>query len=339
MSAITFRFPGSAFDALVDGDLSVLQFTILVMLYRRANWKTGVVRSISADQVIRALGETGLLPADSTLDARQRLIQRAMKAMRLAGWFKSDYQSGSRRPYNITLTNYLSLCAAETAHAENDADGIVLNPGEITPCAQPSLEFDADNDADIDADVSLRCRGRVAEMSANNQGKPNPEREIPLNPPSGDFSPAPLPPGGERSPRGSKPTRENLTGKENQLHDVAVLYANFSVWLYSFSPNVTHVEALLREFHPTELLFAQVRRFKPWDASEKFKTTEMAVFFRKAARDGIEAARLQKLGAPEWFGGECFRNDGNWSGKTNLRDLKTHWTPVIAAWNKYQGQC
>jgi len=351
MNGAYFRFPAAAYEALRDGDLSLLQYTILGTLYYRANWKTGVVRSISADQVIRDLGETGLLPTDSVMDSRRRLIQRAMKAMRMAGWFTSDYKEGSKRPYNIQLTNYLSLSVPESVAADNvadnDADEVILNPCEITSCAQPSLEFDADNVAD----VSLTCRGRVADVSPNNQYSPTPEKEIPLNPPSGDFSPSV--PFGETLAAGlSKPAQANPADRKRLLHDVAVMYANFSLWLSSnnFSPEVDHIEALLQDFHPTEILYAYVLRFEPWK-SEKYKTTEQAQFFRRAARTSIEAARLQPPATPKWFHGEHFHSgnsksinrtgfidkpDSQNATKQNRADLRKQWTLVVAAWNKYK---
>jgi hypothetical protein len=339
MSASTFRIPDAGYEALICGDLSSLQFMILVLLYRRANWKTGVVRAISADQVIRDLGETGLIPSAVSFDARKQIVQRAMKAMRLAGWFTSDYKAGSRRPYYITLTNYLSLYTAQTAKpepdADSDADGIILNPSDITPCKQPAPEIDADTDADSDTDVTLRRRGRDAEMTLNNHIRTNQEKETPL-PPKG-VPPLPSPSGKRSNAAGLfQSAKANPADREKLLRDVAVLYVAFSVWLYGFSPDASHVEALLQDFHPAEILYAQVRRFKPW-TGEKFKTTEMAQFFRKAGRDSIEAARLQAPAVPEWFQGNDFTHR-DYAVKENIKSLREHWSPVIAAWNKLHGR-
>jgi hypothetical protein len=356
MSNTYFRFPGVAYEALTNGDLSALQFVILVLLYRRANWKTGVVRSISAEQVIRDLGDTGLIPAAPTPNARKQIVQRAMKAMRLAGWFTSDYKTGSKRPYDITLTSYLSLCTAERADAENstemdadgDADGIILNHGEITSSAKRNMELDADGDADergnFDADVTLTRFGRDAEVIASNQA--NTERESPL-PPEG-VPPLPSPTGMRSDAAGLKNQNRtaNPADKEKLLRDVAVLFADFVLWLSlnNFSPDVVHIEDLLRDFHPVEILFAYVRRFEPWD-NKRYKTGDVAQFFRRAARSSIEAARLQEPATPAWFRSAHFIDpqrplsscEVHYATKKNLADLRKHWSLVIAAWNKFNG--
>jgi hypothetical protein len=159
----------------------------------------------------------------------------------------------------------------------------------------------------------------------------------------GEASPLPSPPGMRSNGAGllenRKPLPSVAASKKNQgplnpaqgesLENAAILYADFSVWLYDFSPDTEHIEKLLRYFDPLELLYAQINRFPP---GEKFNYSTMAHFFRKAAQDSIRAARikgtatsepahLKKISCPPYLPGE--------------RDKLVHrFQPVVDAWRE-----
>jgi hypothetical protein len=130
--------------------------------------------------------------------------------------------------------------------------------------------------------------------------KTNAEKEIPLNPPSGELLPRSAPPQGGDAAAGLKPTQENQNIGQSKsldshqcvaLDELTLRYVEFTNWLWDFVPDENHTKKLLRDFRPEELLYIQLEKFP---SGEKVPKNTMAQFFMKGARPLIEAARLHK---------------------------------------------
>jgi hypothetical protein len=73
-----------------------------------------------------------------------------MSDLREAGWFHHDYVSGSKRPYNVTLHNYVVPRAHyffkrnNHAVADGDSDEITLNPCDVKFCREIHRRCDGD---------------------------------------------------------------------------------------------------------------------------------------------------------------------------------------------------
>jgi len=140
------HIPPTVYDALRRGWITPLMFLILALLHSWADYNSGMVRSVSAERILYALGNQ---------DADKRTIQRAMKSLRETGWFLWDYIKGHKRPYNVTLTNYTTnrksgfvADSATDSDSDSDADTIVLNSCEIKDYRETPATLDVDIDAD-----------------------------------------------------------------------------------------------------------------------------------------------------------------------------------------------
>lgn len=191
-------------------------------------------------------------------------------------------------------------------------------------------------------------------MSITNQENPKTIEKEPLNPLRG-LLPAPPPSRGEHSGAVGlenlhRESKAKAAGKEkpldakqcDQLQSVALLYVDFATWLSLnvFSPDVDHVRALLRDFHPIELLLAQTSRFGLGNDAPK---KSMAQFFYKSARPAMEAARLKATPIPP---SPRINDAGDWLLKEQVRihygvnsakEFLPRWRAVITEWNKYRG--
>lgn len=135
------RVPHTVTAALQQGDISLLEFTILVLMHKSANWKTGEVQSWSADRFLREAGDPEGI--------QQRTVRRAMQRLRDAGWYHHDYVNKSQRPYTVWLHNYVvrneKAVAAEGDH-HHDQDEIILSPCEIKPLGEMDHGHDRESD-------------------------------------------------------------------------------------------------------------------------------------------------------------------------------------------------
>jgi hypothetical protein len=127
------RVPYPVYDALERGEITSLQFEILAMMHRVADWRTGVVNSWSAKEYLFRCGETKPTEAD------ERNVQRAQAGLRMMGWFRDTYKRGSKKPYVVTLNNFVVY--GPTADSvgdditDNEQSSYVLNVHELTPYA------------------------------------------------------------------------------------------------------------------------------------------------------------------------------------------------------------
>jgi hypothetical protein len=178
MSAYTI-VPSEVFDAYESGDITPRLFNLLVVLYHFADFGAdsplgpGVVRSMAAERTLRYLQEP-------ITKSSVRKMQRELRRLRDAGWFTWDYKDGSKRPYNIELTNFPVLKkekhGVENIGGQNggvaDGDGEnvavveLLRPYIPKSCMCRSKRHVADGVAEDDA-VNVRT------MSSNNQYAPS----------------------------------------------------------------------------------------------------------------------------------------------------------------------
>jgi len=161
MTRVT-QIPENIFDALACGDISLIQFAVLSLMHRWVDYSTGCVRSFSAGRVLSALH------LDVT-EANLRSMQRTLRALRTAGWYRDDYKSGDKRPYSAWPVNYRLESStyqgnfsnsrhAPSIDADTDGEEIILNPSDLKSCAVVRPFDVADSDAED-----------VADMSSNNQ--------------------------------------------------------------------------------------------------------------------------------------------------------------------------
>jgi hypothetical protein len=61
------RLPHAVTEALQRGDITLLMFNILVLLHVWAEWRTGIVRSVSAKRIILYLANQDRPPSERTV--------------------------------------------------------------------------------------------------------------------------------------------------------------------------------------------------------------------------------------------------------------------------------
>jgi hypothetical protein len=156
------RVPHAVYDALERGEITPLQFDILSMLHRAAEHHTGIVRSWSATEFLYRMGKPDL-PSLKT-------VKRAMQELRGLGWYSDDYLKGSKRPYNVTLHNFVAFGPVQENDHENnhgdDQEHFILNPHAIKTCCEETLEDDHEESHrhghDSDHDVTMTGHGQMS---------------------------------------------------------------------------------------------------------------------------------------------------------------------------------
>jgi hypothetical protein len=99
------RVPHVVYDALEDGDITLLQFLILCFWHKKANRQTGVVRSFRAEMILDWLAETDCSAFNGYLPSL-KIVRRHVRGIWEAGWCRSGYRQGSKKPYDVTLYNF-----------------------------------------------------------------------------------------------------------------------------------------------------------------------------------------------------------------------------------------
>jgi hypothetical protein len=341
MSAPYVKIPLVIFESRNTGILTSAQFDVLEYCYWRAERPDYIVRGYSAENVCRFQG------LDATKANLKRYQRAAADLLNLTLLRRDYYHVDARqlthhpRPYNVWIPdpsrfsvigtseeNRVSLFVSVNV-AKDVADNVAKS-NAITNGQDTTYE---NNESDIVAKTVAKGH-RI--LSVTNHTDPKTIKKYPLNLPSGDFSPAPLPFKGEDAAAGlqNKPADTKPAGMKSLnaqqcdlLNKAALLYADFSVWLWDFSPDVNHVKRLLREFTPTEILFAQITRFEPY---EKFSKTTMAHFFRSAAKDAIDVGRINgtSKSKPRWFN----KPDSDFNRKEYSTEFFSRWMVVTDAW-------
>jgi len=297
------QIPNAVFQGMACGELSRDEFEVLVAGYFWADRQAWVIRSYSAARLCRFLG----------LDANEgnvRRFERAARSLLDRKIIQRDYHRGMERTYSLWVPspkrfqrvgtpeeNEVSLWGANVGVHVGDNVGV---PDYGTPIATGGY-------SDSEPDNVVVCVGESGYMmSITNQESQNPEREIPLNPPTGGLLPSA--PQGERSGdaglsktvhKGKPLTVEQCRG----LRETVILYANFTHDKWGFVPNIAHLESLLRRFTPLEILRIQVSKWNPGLGALRYNNREFAHFFAVGAKTLMEAARLSTKDTQSYFDG------------------------------------
>jgi hypothetical protein len=347
------KIPLALFEGLDNGSITPEQFDIYCYTYWKATRPEYRVQSYSAENVCRFRG------LDAT-KANLARYKRAAADMLHQNLIRRDYyridpkrSAKSTRTYSLWAPNperfnaigtrEENLCLWTQADKDDslfvsafvpllDRDNVPL-PANVTDSTEGTSDaWQRDN-------VPVVVPLGLSSLFVTNHCDPKTREKEPLNPPSGDFSPAPLPLKGEDAQAAGLSNlhrKSNAAGKEKpldaneclQLDQLALLYAGFSAWMYAnkFMPDETHVRAILRQFSPRELLFAQIERFSP---DETIPKMSMAQFFFKSARTAILESRLKGTSnsrpaflteMPEY--------------RRNVKPINDRWKFVADAWNK-----
>ncbi|MGB2589013.1 MAG: hypothetical protein WBF09_16600 [Candidatus Acidiferrum sp.] len=145
------RIPYDLFDARRQSVITSIQFDIMVLLHRWANWHTGIVRTCSADRLQAAMGDLQKPPSERT-------IQRHLQGLHEAGWVFSHYRKGSKKPYSVDINNFMPV-------ADGDADVAVIRPTNVKDWEETDACRVADEGATGDGEGALkgRCKGGLKE--------------------------------------------------------------------------------------------------------------------------------------------------------------------------------
>ena len=327
LTAPYIKIPQVVCRARETGVFSPEQFNILVYCYFKVNRTQYEVCGYSAERVCEFLG------LDTTDKSLIRRYERAAAKLWKQDVIRRDYRrlpadpsspDKGGRPYSVWVPRPERFQEIGTRDENTFSLWYVGDIVGNLPVASHYTSI-ISNEEVIDI---------VGMIDDSSHESPKTREKDPPSPPKGGVLPPPPPPAGERSGAAGL---ENIHRKSNaagrtdlspeqsvELNTAALAYIQLIVQLYKFSPNKDHVQSLLRIFKPTELLFAQLSRFETYG----YRKADLAHFFRKAARDSIEAARLQGTSAvmPDWF--QLPDSYRFW------QPIAAQWEGVLAAWNK-----
>ena len=71
------RVPYALYDARRQNVITSLQFNIMTILHRWANWHTGVVRTCSAERLQQAMGDLEKPPSERTIQRHMQGLHEA----------------------------------------------------------------------------------------------------------------------------------------------------------------------------------------------------------------------------------------------------------------------
>jgi hypothetical protein len=107
------RIPYALYDALEKDEITLTMFAVMIWLYKWADWSIGTVRKACAERLMWA--------TDGTI--AKRTLQQAIHDLHVSGLITCHRKGGSKKPYKVTINNYLALSGARK--------GSVINPSEI----------------------------------------------------------------------------------------------------------------------------------------------------------------------------------------------------------------
>ena len=174
MSATSFaRVPHDAYDALRRGEITPLQFTILAMLHNAADWRTGIVKSWSAKQFFYLCGES------KPTDADCKKMRRAQAELRARGWYHHDYAEGLKRPYDVTLHNFVvfgqTQANVQAEKSDIDQATLILNPHEVKSYSDEALDIDQEESL---GQTQENVQGTLGQMSPKDHIKDAPDGAV-----------------------------------------------------------------------------------------------------------------------------------------------------------------
>jgi len=140
------RIPYDLFDARRQNVITSIQFDIMVLLHRWANWHTGIVRTCSAERLQAAMGDLEKPPS-------VRTIQRHVQGLHEAGWVFSHYRKGSKKPYPVDINNFMPV-------ADKDGEVTVIRPTVLKDWEETGACRVADEGATGDGKGTVKGRSK-----------------------------------------------------------------------------------------------------------------------------------------------------------------------------------
>lgn len=155
MSEFYTRIPDWIFDELRSGKINSKMFLVLSWMFKHADWKTGIVRKVSAKRIREEMW------GDEVEDKRPslRTIQEYLWRFRECDYWKSSHIPGQRQTYIIALNNYIAV----TTDKEGARIEELLRPTKTKDWHDLPKTRCADNDgfdcADVSGDASADASG------------------------------------------------------------------------------------------------------------------------------------------------------------------------------------
>jgi len=136
-------FPNQLFDDLVQGKIDNMMFNILIWLYRRANWKSGIAVRASSQQIRAELWGGWTYEKNPP---SERTIQEKLRRLVQMGYIVSHHTAGRRGTYSISINNYPALTPA--------GEEITLRPTETKSLDEVLAAFCGDDSGESSAESS-----------------------------------------------------------------------------------------------------------------------------------------------------------------------------------------
>jgi hypothetical protein len=145
------RVPYAIFDARQNDELTGSMFITMVWLYKWADWSTGVIRRFDASR----------LEAATCGEFTQRTFEWAVQKLVVAGWLRSGHVRGSRKPFAVTICNYVALSGARKNKILNPSTIKSWRDSESADCADDCADVAVNDGADVGAEIG-------ADVATNN---------------------------------------------------------------------------------------------------------------------------------------------------------------------------
>jgi hypothetical protein len=132
MVDLTFdvRIPQALVDQMMAGEITCAMLTTMTILYKWANWGTGVVRFCSARGLVTA----------SHKAYSERTFQACLQKLEAMGWITRHMVPGSHKDYAVTLHNYKVMDDAGKVQIINPRKLKLSDPTKIGACGETSGE-------------------------------------------------------------------------------------------------------------------------------------------------------------------------------------------------------
>lgn len=306
--------PYTLFDAYERGRINQTQFTVLCLLYRWADHKSGVVRDFSAERVLRFMHR-------HIDNAALKAMRQEIAKLRDMGWFDNDYQRGSKRPYNVFINGYTNpVSFYSTPFHTQVGDETKETVGEKV---RDSVR-DEDN---ASYEKTKACQnplnfGVREDVGENGHRRSQGKSSLKINSRQGN---------GESKERNRVDSTDAEGSSDDRLHESALRFSGVVDLIFDFVPNSHHVESLLNRYKPTEVLFALTDKF----LGRRVNKNTMAHFFRRGAEEIINTRRLEGTSEtePDWYA----RKAGlvSWNNREiKHQEFLAKWTPMLTAYKE-----
>jgi len=136
-------------NEVLDSGFTVPMLVTMLWLHRRADWKTGRVKWVTAEVIANQLNAIPHEASSKEIEHIRRQFQRAMKNLEQCGWITRHVEKGQKGWYWVTLHNYVARSIAPsgavTRQVLNLKQTVPYKGERPEPCAQPCAEPCADS--------------------------------------------------------------------------------------------------------------------------------------------------------------------------------------------------